>query len=78
MGRNLREGAKCSYTKRLIRFAGNGTATNALEETIRCHPADSDPSIKGREMPSRGILQSNIVRLPSDFIHGAKEGLRVL
>ena len=33
-----------------------GAATNALEEVTRCHPADSDPSIVGREMPSRRIL----------------------
>jgi hypothetical protein len=33
-----------------------GAATKALEKAIRCHPADSDPSIVGREMPSRRIL----------------------
>jgi hypothetical protein len=31
-------------------------ATNALEKAIRCHPVDSDPSITGREMPSRRIF----------------------
>jgi hypothetical protein len=33
-----------------------GAETNALEEVTRRHPADSDPSTAGREMPSRRIL----------------------
>src|ERR1700679_3536438 len=56
MGRNLLGGAKCSCKKRLMRFLGQGGGTKALEETIRCHPTDSDPSITGRKMPSRRIL----------------------
>jgi hypothetical protein len=37
-------------------FCRLGAATKALEKAIRCHPADSDSSIVGREMPSRRTL----------------------